>query len=346
MPTARISIPVRENEPRAVLRSGLAHTTTRAPSAGGGSAASSTARAQITLTETAATGSRRVRKAVPPRLVSSAIWPSTQIRPSRTDPFAGQPQHGADGDRRLRGGLQWHGSGGKRCGRTAGSDGRASARPVLDLGKAPLEHGDHVVPARVRLLIVEQRLHAGRVEPAQPGAKRGDREVVVARDRRSLGSGGGRELVCAAAGSRPRRARRRRARRRRAWRRRLGLGRRRAWPADGGGLRGGGRLGPVTVKPRLAVRGSAPGLAVAGLGSARRPFAAGGAWLGPGSRLRPSARLGPAAALRPRGAAWPRRQTSVAGGRRGPGSRPRGRAGPGRAGRRAQRRGWHARGAP
>jgi hypothetical protein len=73
MPTARISIPVRENEPRAVLRSGLAHTTTRAPSAGGGSAASSTARAQITRTETAATGSRSVKKAVPPRLVSSAI---------------------------------------------------------------------------------------------------------------------------------------------------------------------------------------------------------------------------------------------------------------------------------
>ena len=83
MPTARISTPVSENEPRAVLRSGLAQTTTRAPSAGGGSAASSTARAQITRTDTAATGSRRVRKAVPPRLVSSAIWPSTQIRPSR-----------------------------------------------------------------------------------------------------------------------------------------------------------------------------------------------------------------------------------------------------------------------
>src|SRR6266487_1830541 len=64
----------------------------------------------------------------------------------------------------------------RRQGLRPGGGGPVSARPVLDLGKAPLEHGDHVVPARVRLLIVEQGLHAGRIEPSQPGAERGDRE--------------------------------------------------------------------------------------------------------------------------------------------------------------------------
>ena len=45
--------------------------------------ASSTVRGQMTRTETAATGSRRVRKTVLPRRVSSAICPSTQTRPRR-----------------------------------------------------------------------------------------------------------------------------------------------------------------------------------------------------------------------------------------------------------------------
>ena len=66
-----------------MLKSGFAQTRTRAPSPGGGSVASSTARGQMTRTDTAATGSRRVRNTVPPRLVSSAICPSTQTRPSR-----------------------------------------------------------------------------------------------------------------------------------------------------------------------------------------------------------------------------------------------------------------------
>ena len=83
MPTARISVAEREKEPRLVLKSGFAQTSTRAPSPGGGSVASRTVRGQITRTETAATGSRRVRNAVLPRRVSSAICPSTQTRPRR-----------------------------------------------------------------------------------------------------------------------------------------------------------------------------------------------------------------------------------------------------------------------
>ena len=65
-----------------MLKSGLTQTTTRAPVVGAGSAASKIGRGQTTRTETAATGSRNVRKTAPPRLLSSAIWPSTQTRPS------------------------------------------------------------------------------------------------------------------------------------------------------------------------------------------------------------------------------------------------------------------------
>ena len=85
MPTARISSAVSANEPRLALKSGRAQTTMRAPSFGAGSVASNTCLVQITRTETAAMGSRRVRKTVPrpPRTLSSAIWPSTQMRPRR-----------------------------------------------------------------------------------------------------------------------------------------------------------------------------------------------------------------------------------------------------------------------
>ena len=83
IPTVLISIAVSENEPLAVLKSGRAQMTTRAPSAGAGSLASKTVRLHTTRAETAATGSRRVRNTVLPRRFSSAIWPSTQIRPRR-----------------------------------------------------------------------------------------------------------------------------------------------------------------------------------------------------------------------------------------------------------------------
>src|SRR5262249_33638165 len=162
-----------------------------------------------------------------------------------------------DGYRRIRGGLQRHGS------RAVGSGGPVSARPVLDLGKAPLEHGDHVVPVRVRLLVVEQRLHAGRVEPAQPGAERGDREVAVARDWRSLDSGRG-------------------SWRRGGWLAGRGGGGWLAGRGGGGWLRGSGRLGRG-VKP--CGRGSrlGPGGGLDG----------GGTRLGPGWLRGVSARLGP-----------------------------------------------------
>ncbi len=61
MPTARSSSALSEKDPLAMLKSGLAHTTTREPSDGAGSAASNTRRGQITRTETEAIGSRRVR---------------------------------------------------------------------------------------------------------------------------------------------------------------------------------------------------------------------------------------------------------------------------------------------
>ena len=80
------------------LKSGRAQITTLAPSAGGGSAASNTCRVQMTRTDTAATGSRRVRNTALPRTAHSAICPSTQIRPSLADPPPDQLQDGADGD--------------------------------------------------------------------------------------------------------------------------------------------------------------------------------------------------------------------------------------------------------
>src|SRR5262249_28889565 len=83
MPTVRISKAVSENEPLAVLKSGLAQRTTRAPWAGGGSWASRTPWVHITRPATAAPGSRRVRNPVLPRRFSSAIWPPPQTRPRR-----------------------------------------------------------------------------------------------------------------------------------------------------------------------------------------------------------------------------------------------------------------------
>src|SRR5262249_33339655 len=137
MPTARISIPVRENEPRAVLSSGLAQTTTRAPSAGRGAPPPAPPPAPITPPATPPPRHRRHRSgrgreggAAPPgQLGDLALDPDPSQPP---DPLTGQPQHGADGDRRLRGGLQRHGSGGGWGSRAAGRDGR-SAHPVLDL---------------------------------------------------------------------------------------------------------------------------------------------------------------------------------------------------------------------
>ena len=73
----------RAKDPRLALKSGRAQMTTLAPSAGGGSAASNTCREQMTRTDTAAIGSRRVRNTALPRTAHSAICPSTQTRPSR-----------------------------------------------------------------------------------------------------------------------------------------------------------------------------------------------------------------------------------------------------------------------
>src|SRR4029077_15382238 len=163
-----------ENDPRATLNSGLAHTTTRAPSPGAGSAASSTARAPITRTDTAATGSRTVRNAVLPRLVSSAIWPSTQIRPSlptQSPTRRSAVRTGTGESAEVCSGMatpQWH------CDRPAG------ALSGADLRQAPFEHGDHRLPARVGLLVGQHLLDRRRFEHPQPRTQGGNGEVVVA----------------------------------------------------------------------------------------------------------------------------------------------------------------------
>src|SRR5690349_20169537 len=55
-----------------------------------------------------------------------------------------------------------------------------------DLRQAPLKHGDHRLPARVLLLVGKHRLDCRRVEYPQPGSQGGNREVVVAWQRRRL----------------------------------------------------------------------------------------------------------------------------------------------------------------
>src|SRR5262249_51719039 len=101
MPTVRISKAVSENEPLAVLKSGLAQRTTRAPSAGGGAGAARASRGHLPPggppPPGAARGQER-RAASPVQLRDLALDPD----PSETaDPLADQPQHGADGNRRL-----------------------------------------------------------------------------------------------------------------------------------------------------------------------------------------------------------------------------------------------------
>src|ERR1017187_8503052 len=193
-PTARISTAERENDPLLALKSGLAQTRTRAPSAGGGSDASSTVRAQITLTDTAATGSRRVRYAVPPRLVSSAICPSTQIRPRRPiqSPTRRMTVRTGTGESaevsramvtgyRLTNGWRLAGWGAAGWRLEAGwlAVGRHSAGVLGKLGQAALEHGDHGRPGLGGPLIFEQGGDLGNAENPQPGAERGDGELVV-----------------------------------------------------------------------------------------------------------------------------------------------------------------------
>src|SRR5215469_13295920 len=153
-----------------MLKSGLAHTTTRAPSPGTGSAASSTERAQITRTETAATGSRKVMNAVLPRLVSSAIWPSTQTRPSR-------PTQSPTRRSTVRTGT---GDSGAVCRGMATRVPLGGTLGSGDLCQAPLEHGDHVVPVGVSFLIGQQGPDRRGVEHAHSGPQRREREIVVA----------------------------------------------------------------------------------------------------------------------------------------------------------------------
>src|ERR1019366_1554843 len=159
-------------------------TTTRAPSAGGGSVASNTVRAQTTRTETAATGSRRARKTVLPRLLSSAIWPSTHTRPRR-------PIHSPASRSTVR-----TGTGESALVSSGISEPPRDARPGLvlaaaELGDPALEHGQDRIPGLVRPLILHQNAKLGCVEIAQPGAQRGESELVVVAQRQASRRGSG-----------------------------------------------------------------------------------------------------------------------------------------------------------
>src|SRR5215469_18575976 len=174
MPTDLICAALSANEPFAALNSGLAQITTRLPSPGGGLVASSTAVVQMTRTDTAATGSRRTRKTVPPRLASSAIWPSTQTRPRR-------PIHSPTTRRTVRTGTGDCSEVSSGTARLLSCAGWSAAG--LELRYAPLDHRDDLRPLGVLVLVHEQGLELLEVEAAQPGADRGDGHGVVTRKR-------------------------------------------------------------------------------------------------------------------------------------------------------------------
>lgn len=86
MPTGRISVTRRDSCPRGAYHSGLARTTTRAPSDTASATSSQTCRKQVTLTEMSCDGSRSVRNTTPApgRRDSCVICPSTHTWPSRS----------------------------------------------------------------------------------------------------------------------------------------------------------------------------------------------------------------------------------------------------------------------
>ena len=86
MPTARISSTRRLSVPRLRCKDGLPCTTTRQPSASGGCRSRTSPTAQVRVIDTSATGSRKVRNAVPvPGLALTwVICPSTQTAPNRS----------------------------------------------------------------------------------------------------------------------------------------------------------------------------------------------------------------------------------------------------------------------
>ena len=82
MPMARMSVTRNENVPRPVWKFGFPYMTTFTPSARATGALSTSSRGQTTDSDMSATGSRRAMNATEGRIVSWAISPSTQIRPS------------------------------------------------------------------------------------------------------------------------------------------------------------------------------------------------------------------------------------------------------------------------
>src|SRR6266496_2424793 len=328
IPTARTSMAVRAKAPRLMLKSGFAQTTTRAPSAGAGSLASSTARGHTTRTDTAATGSRKVRKTTAPRRVSSAIWPSTQILPSR-------PSHSPTSRSTVRTGTgdsAEFASAMTAC--PAGPPARRrSGLAALDLGNTALEHGQHRGPGRVGALIIDQGAQLSHVETAHAGPQRRHRQLVIAGNRQVTGRrGGGRGL--GGAGSRCRGGGRRGSG--------GGLGGAGS-RCGGGGRRGsGGGLGGCACRCRVSGRrGSGGGLGGAGsrcrgggrgggggglggAGSSGRGGGrgrGGGGLGGAGSRCRGGGRRGSGGGLGGAGSGWGTGRRGGGRGRRGGGGR-------------------------
>ena len=85
-PTGRISSTRSESVPRPKKYDGLPWTTTRAPSASGGTVPRTMVVGAVRLIETSAAGSRSTRNAVPDpgRAATWVSWPSTHTAPSRS----------------------------------------------------------------------------------------------------------------------------------------------------------------------------------------------------------------------------------------------------------------------
>src|SRR3954452_3219020 len=171
---------------------------TRAPSLSSRPGRSATSRWQVTGTERSAAGSRRVRKTVaaPPRRESWATCPSTQTSPRRPIQSAilratvrtGHGASGEEGDVTPSSVPSPSDGSGAARGQRAGLD-----RLLLELLHPVPQHPQVGIAGPGRLLVGEEVLHRAQRVAAQPAAQLGDREGVVAVDRRgagSLGTGG------------------------------------------------------------------------------------------------------------------------------------------------------------
>src|ERR1039457_1960425 len=101
-----------------------------------------------------------------------AGWPWGGTQPTSWASFARRGSNMGVTARLGRAGLPYSGRG-------ALAVGRHSADVLSKLGQAALEHGDHGRPGLGGPLIFEQGGDLGNAENPQPGAERGDGELVV-----------------------------------------------------------------------------------------------------------------------------------------------------------------------